>query len=416
MNTVRGRAFAWLAHPVTVAALALLIVNDHVLKAACPGWVTGKLSDAAGMVVAPPLLAALAGLVAPRRRVTVGAILAVGVGFTFVKMWSYGAELASSAWSLVTPSLVRADPTDLLALPFLAVAWWTAKRPPKPAPRWLRAMRLAVFLPLALAGVAATSAVPTPAAIHVYLGADGAMYLGADTLKGSLAWVATRDGRTFDPSSEPVGTTSPQCSLAAPVTCYRVVPERMAVEIRTGTGPWQESWGPTEKQMDELYDAYPDRGSFRLESESLAVLDVPGGHVVAVANRRDGFAVREVDGTWRRIGFPTMPDDPAPVEFGKEAAGMFTFVLVVLLGGLLLSAVPAWRAHRRGNPHVWWLLLAQVCCGGPVLWIAFDAMRKHDPVTSFGVTGSVLVFLSASTCTALAMAFAWAGRTSVRDS
>src|SRR5688572_7200897 len=114
-----------------MAALAVLVVNDHVLKTAHPGWVTGKLSDAAGMVLAPPLLAVLASLLAPRARfrpVAVGALVAVGVGFAFTKVWVYGGQIASEVWSLITPSLVRSDPTDLLALPFLAVAWWTAQR------------------------------------------------------------------------------------------------------------------------------------------------------------------------------------------------------------------------------------------------------------------------------------------------
>jgi hypothetical protein len=44
-----------------IAALALLVLNDHVLKHAgvLPGWLTGKLSDFAGLYVAPALLASL---------------------------------------------------------------------------------------------------------------------------------------------------------------------------------------------------------------------------------------------------------------------------------------------------------------------------------------------------------------------
>ena len=47
--------------PTWVAALALLVANDHWLKGSgmLPGVVTGKLSDFAGMIVAPVLLAAL---------------------------------------------------------------------------------------------------------------------------------------------------------------------------------------------------------------------------------------------------------------------------------------------------------------------------------------------------------------------
>ncbi len=46
---------AWLSHPVTVVAALVLLLNDHLLKHAWPGPVTGKLSDVAGLVVAPPL-------------------------------------------------------------------------------------------------------------------------------------------------------------------------------------------------------------------------------------------------------------------------------------------------------------------------------------------------------------------------
>ncbi|HET7501896.1 MAG TPA: hypothetical protein VFK02_12855 [Kofleriaceae bacterium] len=41
-----------LTRPIAIAAIALLVVNDHVLKAAYPGFVTGKLSDFAGMMFA----------------------------------------------------------------------------------------------------------------------------------------------------------------------------------------------------------------------------------------------------------------------------------------------------------------------------------------------------------------------------
>ncbi|WP_156325293.1 hypothetical protein [Nonomuraea sp. SBT364] len=40
---------------MTVVAALVLLLNDHLLKHAWPGPVTGKLSDVAGLVVAPPL-------------------------------------------------------------------------------------------------------------------------------------------------------------------------------------------------------------------------------------------------------------------------------------------------------------------------------------------------------------------------
>jgi hypothetical protein len=390
VNAARGKAFVWLCHPVTVTALALLIVNDHVLKSAWPGWVTGKLSDVAGMVLAPPLLAALAGLIAPRssfRRVAVAAIVAVGCGFAFVKLRGYGAELASEAWSLFTPSLVRADPTDLLALPFLGVAWWTAHRPLTgvPARRWLRALRLAVILPAALFGVAATSATPTPEAFVVVVEGD-ALYLGATTGM-EPAWSVSHDGgRTFV-DTEPlpawrhetgpgpsVSATAPapsasaarqDCARSVPVVCYRVAGGyRIAVESRTGDGPWQESWGLSKAQWTALKDGYPYEDSTHIESEALAVLDVPGGHVLVVANGRDGFAVRDEAGSWRRIGFPAIPDDEAPLDLPDRDAPMMkddtpgaaALAFGAFLSGLVLTCVGVRRATRAGRRGAWWLL------------------------------------------------------------
>ena len=77
-----GRA---LLTPTWLAALAVLGVNDHLLKGAgvLPGGLTGKLSDLAGMVVAPALLAALLGL--RTRRGLLVCHLAVGAVFAAIK-------------------------------------------------------------------------------------------------------------------------------------------------------------------------------------------------------------------------------------------------------------------------------------------------------------------------------------------
>ncbi len=114
-------ALRWLGAPVTVLCLALLALNDHVLKFAWPGLVTGKLSDVTGLVVAPPLLAvALAAIRVPRPHVA--ALAATGVGFALTKSTEAGAQVASAIWSVGFPSYIRHDLTDLLALPGLLVA------------------------------------------------------------------------------------------------------------------------------------------------------------------------------------------------------------------------------------------------------------------------------------------------------
>jgi hypothetical protein len=128
--------------PTAVCAIALLVVNDHILKARVPGLVTGKLSDFAGMIFFPLLLAAAAehaGLRRGRAAVIVAA-LATGAVFAAIKLWApagelYRVGLATLQWPFraigaaltgaALPALARvhltADPTDLIALPALLV-------------------------------------------------------------------------------------------------------------------------------------------------------------------------------------------------------------------------------------------------------------------------------------------------------
>lgn len=110
--------------PTWLAALAVLGVNDHLLKGAgvLPGVVTGKLSDIAGMIVAPALLAALLGLRSRRGllfcHVAVGAVFAaINVSPAAADAWTWLMSLVGANW------VITVDPTDLLTLPALALGW-----------------------------------------------------------------------------------------------------------------------------------------------------------------------------------------------------------------------------------------------------------------------------------------------------
>ena len=132
-------------HPAVLAAIALFVVNDHVFKPTHPGWLTGKLSDVAGLVFFPVLLAAVAELVIPVARRHVGATLLIAVaatGLTYVAMlvspaggdgyrwfiglvqWPFriaGALAAGTPVPAIAPVWFAADPTDLITLPALLV-------------------------------------------------------------------------------------------------------------------------------------------------------------------------------------------------------------------------------------------------------------------------------------------------------
>jgi hypothetical protein len=202
-RTTWRTARAWLAHPVTCVAVLLLLVNDHVLKAAYGTWWTGKLSDVAGLLVAPPLLAvaaACAGRAAPPRRLVGVPVLVVGVGFAVVKSTAAGAAVASGAWSLLAgSSLVRQDPTDLLALPVLGLALLVGRhaaevaRQPEPEPARRRPVppRWVLVLPLAVLATVATSAVQYPNTTSAKV-VDGVAYV-----EGAESWYRSVDGLTW---------------------------------------------------------------------------------------------------------------------------------------------------------------------------------------------------------------------------
>lgn len=145
-----------LGHPAFWAAVGLLVLNDHFLKGSglLPGWLTGKLSDFAGLFVAPPLLAL--ALRARTRHAILVAHLLTGFGFAALELSS---ELTSAAdlvyrWVGASWSSVS-DPTDLAALVVLPVALhFTLRAAARPRLRVRRPIEGA----LAFAGVLACAA------------------------------------------------------------------------------------------------------------------------------------------------------------------------------------------------------------------------------------------------------------------
>jgi hypothetical protein len=117
------------------AALFVLVANDHVLKGSglVPSVITGKLSDFAGLIVAPILLcAAFSARTERARGLWIGLVAA---GFAAIKL---SPALADAAGQLLTwigiPSRIWCDPTDLVAFAVLPLSAMLARRvQPMPA-------------------------------------------------------------------------------------------------------------------------------------------------------------------------------------------------------------------------------------------------------------------------------------------
>jgi hypothetical protein len=133
-------------HPIVVASVALLLANDHVFKLRWPSVVTGKLSDVAGLVFFPVLLFSLAEMWsavlrrrAPSPSILVGCIFVSGIVFASAEVAPSFERVLEATWGALasprdaisgssSPVAMVADPSDLVALPALWVAWRVAAR------------------------------------------------------------------------------------------------------------------------------------------------------------------------------------------------------------------------------------------------------------------------------------------------
>lgn len=99
-----------------IAALALLLLNDYYLKATFHNWITGKLSDFAGLFVLSIFLVT----VWPERK----GFIAVLAGFAFL-FWKSSLSQPAIDWWNALPLMKVArtvDYTDLMAISILPIA------------------------------------------------------------------------------------------------------------------------------------------------------------------------------------------------------------------------------------------------------------------------------------------------------
>lgn len=132
-------------HPLPLLALAILGVNDHVLKGAglLHGDITGKLSDITGLFFFPLLLTAtwrcVVSLLRWRREPLTRTVLATAIGLTAALFTALKTITPFVLWfERVTPELdplglvghvdVTMDLTDLWTLPVLWLTWRHGRR------------------------------------------------------------------------------------------------------------------------------------------------------------------------------------------------------------------------------------------------------------------------------------------------
>ncbi|SES47621.1 hypothetical protein SAMN05216199_4118 [Pedococcus cremeus] len=326
-------ALRWLGAPPTLLALAVLVLNDHVLKQSAPGFVTGKLSDVAGLVLAPALLAVVLTLLRIPRAAPV-ALVATAVGFTLVKTTTEGVEVANHLWSAVGwPTQMLRDPTDLIALPGLLLAAHVsrAERRRGAGARRRAALALgALALPFAVVATAATSPCTTWRGLES-VGVVNGDFSGPPSRTEHRVVIALSyqktsidvDGRwtTLNSLDEArVGDLGPTleeaCSVEAPRRCWRRTPDTREPWVEAsddGGATWSTDYRMPSQQLDRLrQDA---EGGCKDDPppffpQDIAVLDTPHGPMVAVASGRAGLLLRDPDGTWSQVSTDDLGQRP----------------------------------------------------------------------------------------------------------
>lgn len=322
-----------LASPVFVLALVVLILNDHVLKQAWPGPVTGKLSDVAGLVVAPLLLAVPLAVIGVRRSVPV-AVGFTGVGFVLAKTSLAGAAATSAVWSLTgIPTMIRADVTDLVALPALGLAWWVDRkvRSSRALP-WRRAVATATgmaLLPVAVLATAATSCdegVWITGASRVDAdfpgrprAAESRLVMSESFSSSAFTIDATRTiGRDVVELSSSNQALREQCDPSDAARCWRVAAGGVEVAHSVDGGQtWESELSLSEDELAAISDESNDcGGSARIESFDLAVLPTGGEPVVVVPLGKGGAYIRDEDAQWELFSIARLRDSALPSVSG----------------------------------------------------------------------------------------------------
>ncbi len=326
-----GRRTAWLGRPWFFVAVVVLALNDHVLKAAWPGWVTGKLSDLAGVLVVATLLAVLTG---PTR-----GVLLAAAGFAALKTIPGVAEAASP---VLGGGLVLRDPTDLIALGVLPPLWWRLRHERPVRGNRVRRGWQAVGLVAAVLATTATSQAPPH---YVTLGSGtGMVHARVDPGSGfEQVFLASQDGgRTWARTPVPsvavdweVERPSPGIraqACAADGTCFRIRSGpngEQVVERSVAGSPWQHD--------GELpYNTDPD----------LAIDASASDHVVALGAERTVFS-RQAAEDWVEVDLAPLAAPPQwqqslVATMGSQSGAVTTFVLALIL---VLLLVP-WTAVK----------------------------------------------------------------------
>lgn len=291
-------SLACLQHPLTLLSIAVLLLNDHVLKVISPSWLTGKLSDFAGLFFFPFILAAGLSLLLSKfdlshQRIGQIAFGIVAIWFVLLKTTPIVNLLTAHLASLFigAPAQIILDPTDLVALVVLLPTWmmWSRSQEMIPTKFAYVALSIGAF------SVLATSPLPWTVSnvTNLEYYKDGIVYaadketMGTDnnypvaiSLDGGVTW-EDGDINNIAERNLPIRI----CSHKRPEYCVRLTKTHQLEQ----SFDYCETW----KKIQLDYFFIPN---------DLIFFDWEGKEYIIVAISEQGILRRELpDGEWEKI-------------------------------------------------------------------------------------------------------------------
>lgn len=409
-------------HPATLFSIVLLLLNDHLFKVVAPSWLTGKVSDFAGLFFFPFLLALLLSVLLGWQRrlpsMTIGrtAITITAIWFALAKATPLGHALTVRAISALLgyQIAVELDPTDLIALAVLWPAWrlWRDEAARVNGGTPLRAGLLVVAL-AALAGVATSP--PYQEIVVRLVAKDGEMraltkYGPAYRLEASDEWrlyESSDNGRTWsqvasipeslrDEVARPLGGEVVVAQPGRPKSRYRIKAEERVEYSADGGNTWHTVWEiPAGRR--QFMQRYRSGGLLPGPPIVVGPYDLAftpdGSDTLVVAMGTEGVLVRDPSGVWSRHVVGMAGPTPFSTLYPSQWLFLLIFpeglVLVILtaLVALVLSTagwIPILRAIRRDQG------------GGKVMWVLRPAIVTLIALLVFAVGGIIVASISAT--------------------
>lgn len=365
-----------LAHPAVVASLLGWLVNDWVLKAQFGNEITGKLSDVFAMVVFPLLIAVVAGRVSKyplQWGLTINTVF-----FAAINLAAPADRLVERALSVIVPSTLTMDPTDLAVLPVMAVTplvWRHAHAPSSNARRIAR-RRLGriVFVAGTLTCVATSAPEETMSAPH----------------SGAILLTAEQPVLTMPLEYDLNGESNPHLDVRMTITAYGNGADG---DVPYGTVEWRAT---AEELAFELTDAA--WAPVHVEWNAEALGDTPDCFGIFWCSDADEATMSiEVPPPVSKPTPDHVLDLPRPAD-GEWSLAMVTFVIDRAAPPALelpdrsgfVATVDGRQLGRTDRTRTWPIPVPDSCtdpCRVTVPVVYYDADHDSDPV-SLGLYGA----------------------------